>query len=102
MHTHVPRIDEALLNEMILKIEVNEMALVRPESATAFTVHPKTNAETLDERLFKMLLFEQPISNAKSLIEGMRPAFYSTRFSKFCYEGLKALPPQPKEASGSL
>ena len=84
-------IDEKLLDDMVFEILADDVTVPRPGMALGTKSERKSEAEEVDEALFRRVLLGQPVSKAKEIMESVRNDFYSVQFYECCQQALQAL-----------
>lgn len=83
-------IDQQLLDDMVFEILADDVTVPRPGMAVGTKSPRKTEAEEIDEALFRRLLLGKPVSQARAIMESMRAEFYSVQFYECCLQALQA------------
>ena len=84
-------IDEKLLDDMVFEILADDVIVPRPGMALGTKSERKSEAEEVDEALFRKLLLGKPVSQARELLESVREDFYSVQFYECCQQAFQAL-----------
>jgi len=84
-------IDEKLLDDVVFEILAEDVTVSRPGMALGTKSERKTEAEQVDEALFRQVLYGQPISKAKEILESVREDFFSVQFYECCLYPFQAL-----------
>lgn len=88
---HEPLIDLNLLNQMVNEILAGELLPHKPGTPLPRRNLRKTEAEAIDEKLFRQTLLDMPVRRASRLIQLIQPKFYSRTFAENCFNALEAL-----------
>ena len=88
---HEPLIDLNLLNAMVNEILSGELLPHRPGTPFPRRNLRQSDAEAVDEKLFRRTLLDMPVLKASRLIQLIQPQFYSRTFSENCFNALNVL-----------
>ena len=80
-----------LLNAMVDEILRAEVPVADPSRPMRRKTLHQSQAEIIDERLFRRTLLGMPMREAPQLLRRIQPKFYSRRFRENCFLALRKL-----------